>query len=183
MLANPRTVGAVWPTSRRAVRDLLDLGDFSRAKTVLEFGVGAGVYTEGILERLRPDATLLAFEVDDEMASEVSARLSDPRLAVIHDSAENAESYLGDEEKADVIVSSLPFTTLPEGVRENILDLAPRMLAPNNGSMLVLQYSPAISAAIHHRFATVRQRISPMNIPPALLFACEYPIPKNEGIR
>ncbi|MDQ3508761.1 MAG: methyltransferase domain-containing protein [Actinomycetota bacterium] len=174
MISNPRQVGAVWPTSRRAVNDLLDLGDFSRARTVLEFGVGAGVYTEGILKRLHPDAKLLAFEVDGGMAREVSRRLGDPKLEVITDSAENAEEYL-EGSKADIIVSSLPFTTLPESVREDILDLAPRILAPS-GSMLVLQYSPAISAGLLRRFATVKQRLSPINIPPALLFACEDPV-------
>lgn len=175
MLANPRQVGAVWPTSRRAVRDLLDMGDFSRARVVLEFGAGAGVYTEGILERLRPDAKLLAFEVDAGMAREVSARLQDSRLEILPDSAENAEDYLGDDEKADVIVSSLPFTTLPENAREGVLDLAPKILAPE-GSLLVLQYSPKISAGLLKRFATVRQKLSPVNIPPALLFACEDPL-------
>jgi phospholipid N-methyltransferase len=179
MLANPRGVGAVWPTSRRAVRDLLDLGDFSRARTVLEFGVGAGVYTEAILERLRPDAKLLAFEVDGEMARAVAERLEDPRLEIITDSAENAERYLGGA-KADIIVSSLPFTTLPENVREDILDLSRRILAPE-GSMLVLQYSLAVSDGLYRRFATVRQRISPVNIPPAFLFACEAPISGEAG--
>ncbi|MBA2375728.1 MAG: methyltransferase type 11, partial [Rubrobacter sp.] len=129
-------------------------------------------------------ARLLAFEVDDDMAREVAGRLEDPRLTVIHDSAENAEDYLGDgDEKVDIIVSSLPFTTLPEHVREGILDLAPRMLAPNNGSMLVLQYSPTISSGLLKRFATVKQKISPINIPPALLFACEDPVRRNEGSR
>lgn len=175
MLANPRQVGAVWPTSRRAVRDLLDLGDFSRARVVLEFGVGAGVYTEAILERLRADARFLAFEVDQEMARAVSGRLGDPRLEVVNDSAENAGKYLGEGERADIIVSSLPFTTLPEEVREGVLDLSPEVLAPE-GSMLVLQYSLTVSSGLRERFATVRQRISPLNVPPAFLFACEDPV-------
>ncbi len=44
MLSSPRQVGAIWPTSRRAVRGLLDMADLGRARTVLEFGVGTGVY-------------------------------------------------------------------------------------------------------------------------------------------
>ncbi|MGI9050930.1 MAG: rRNA adenine N-6-methyltransferase family protein, partial [Rubrobacteraceae bacterium] len=101
MLAQPRQVGAVWPTSRRAVRDLLDMGDLAAAHTVLEFGVGTGVYTREILDRLGPEATFLAFEIDSKLASAVSRKLRDPRLRVINDSAENAERYL-EGEKADV---------------------------------------------------------------------------------
>ena len=57
MISHPRQVGAVWPTSRWAVRDLLDMGDLPRARTVVEFGVGTGVYTEEILKRLHPEGT------------------------------------------------------------------------------------------------------------------------------
>ena len=87
MITHPRRVGAVWPTSRWAVRDLLDMGDLPRARTVVEFGAGTGVYTEEILKRLHPEGTFLAFEIEPDLASAVAARLKDPRLRVINDSA------------------------------------------------------------------------------------------------
>ena len=173
MLAQPRQVGAVWPTSRRAVRDLLDMGGLPAARTVVEFGVGTGVYTEQIIERLGPDATFLAFEVDSKLASAVSQRLQDPRLRVVNDSAENVEAYLGDE-KADVVVSSLPFTTFPAPLRENIMRLSRHILAPG-GVMLVLQYSPKALPHLKNRFSQIQWRISPLNVPPAFLYACEEP--------
>ncbi len=171
MLARPRQVGAVWPTSRWAVRDLLDMEDLPVARIVVEFGVGTGVYTREILDRLGPDATFLAFEIDPKLASAVSRRLPDPRLRVINDSAENAEAYL-EGEKADVIVSSLPFTTFPAPLRERILDLSRRILSPP-GVMLVLQYSPRVLPHLRGRFSRIRQRVSPLNVPPAFLYACE----------
>src|ERR687896_719593 len=119
MISNPREVGAVWPTSRWAVRDLLDMGDLPRARTVVEFGSGTGAYTEEILKRLHPEGAFLAFELDPDLVSTVTARLEDPRLRVINDSAENVEAYL-EGKKVDIIVSSLPFTTLPADVRRNI---------------------------------------------------------------
>lgn len=173
MLSRPRQVGAVWPTSRRAVRDLLDLGDLSAARTVVEFGVGTGVYTREILARLGLDATFLAFEIDPDLASAVSRRLRDPRLRVINDSAENVGAYL-EGGKADVLVSSLPFTTFPAPLRESILDLSRRNLSPG-GVMLVLQYSPRVLPYLQRRFYRIRRRISPLNVPPAFLYACEDP--------
>ncbi|MEJ7871810.1 MAG: methyltransferase type 11, partial [Rubrobacteraceae bacterium] len=68
-LANPRQVGAILPTSRRAVRDMLDMADFARARTVVELGAGTGVYTEEVISRLHPDARFLAFEVDPDLVA------------------------------------------------------------------------------------------------------------------
>lgn len=178
MLAQPRQVGAIWPTSRRAVRDLLDMHDLPSAHTIVEFGIGTGVYTQEILERLGPDATFLAFEIDPKLATAVSRKLHDPRLRIVNDSAENAEAYL-EGEKADVIVSSLPFTTFPAPIREGIMDISRRILNPN-GAMLVLQYSPQVLPYLQGRFTRIRRRISPLNAPPAFLYACEGPAPVED---
>ena len=90
MIANPREVGAVWPTSRWAVRDLLEMGDLARARTVVEFGVGTGVYTEEVLKQFHPEGTFLAFEIDPDLASAVGARLrarGHPALSELDDAA------------------------------------------------------------------------------------------------
>lgn len=170
MLAHPRQVGAVWPTSRHAVRDLLDLADFESARVVVEFGTGTGVYTREVLERLHPEARFLSFELDPELVTAVSELLEDPRMKVIHDSAENVEDYLGGEE-VDVIVCSLPFTSLPSRLSHDILALSRKVLA-RNGTMLVLQYSTTVLPYLKEYFFPVARRISPLNLPPAFLFAC-----------
>jgi len=173
MLTHPRQVGAVWPTSRRAVNDLLDLADFGSAGTVLEFGTGTGVYTREILRRLRPDGRFLSFELDPHLASAVSARLADPRMRVINDSAERAAEYT-EGERADILVSSVPFTSLPQGISDGIMRTAREVLKPG-GRMLVLQYSNAVLADLKRFFGPVEKRISPVNLPPAFLFACDNP--------
>ena len=171
MISHPRRVGAVWPTSRRAVGDLLDMEDLSRARIVVEFGTGTGVYTEEVLRRLGPDGVFLAFEVDERLAHAVATRLPDPRLTVINDSAEKVELYLSGR-KADAVVSSLPFTTLSAGLKAEILQAARDALRPG-GSMLVLQYSKSILPDLERLFGRIRRRFSPLNVPPAFLYACE----------
>ena len=173
MARTPRTVGAIWPTSKRAVEDLLNMGDLGRARIVVEFGAGTGVYTAGILQRLAPGARFLSYEVDGAMAAAVSRRLPDPRLEVVHASAENVGVHLDAlGSKADVVVSSLPFSTLPAPVRKEILDAARDALAPG-GVFLVLQYSKTVLPQLERRFPRIRRRFSPLNVPPAFLFACE----------
>ena len=59
-LRSPRQVGAVLPTSRWAVRAMLDLAPIEHARCVVEMGAGTGPYTREILTRLRPDARFLS---------------------------------------------------------------------------------------------------------------------------
>lgn len=168
--ANPRQVGAILPTSRQAVRDMLDLGDVPAAGLVVELGAGTGVQTGEILARMGPDARLIALEIDPRLAALLEERYDDPRLQVVADSAEHLQKHL-DGELADVVVCALPFTSLEPGLRRRILESLPRALAPR-GVALVIQYSPLIQSELRRLFPSVRRRISVMNVPPAFLFAC-----------
>jgi phospholipid N-methyltransferase len=169
-VAHPRQVGAVLPTSRRAVRDMLDLADVEGADLVVELGAGTGVQTGEILARLKPGARLLAVEIDPNLATLLQERYDDPRLQVVCDSAENLQEHLAGE-TADVLVCALPFTSLPPDLRRRILDDMPPALGPT-GVMVLIQYSPLIEQELRNRFPTVRRRISVLNVPPAFLFAC-----------
>ena len=176
--ANPRQVGAILPTSRYAVRDMLDLGDVPGAGLVVELGAGTGVQTGEILARMRPDARLVALEIDPALARLLEERFDDPRLQVVCDSAEHLEKHL-DGERADVLVCALPFTSLEPGLRRRILDTLPKALAPR-GTALVIQYSPLIQSELRRLFPTVRRSISPWNVPPAFLFACSQEPDAND---
>ena len=171
--ANPRQVGAVLPTSRTAVRAMLDLADVGSARLVVELGAGTGVATRELLARLGPDARLIAVEIDPRLAGLLTGRLPDPRLEVVVDSAEDLGAHLGGE-RADVVVSMLPFTSLEAGLRRRLLDQLPRALRPG-GTALVIQYSPLVLGELRSRFAAVRTRVTPWNVPPAFLFACTGP--------
>ena len=173
-LAHPRQVGAVLPTSRRAVRDMLDLAPLEDARLVVELGAGTGVYTRELLRRLRPEARLLAFEIDPKLSAALSAEFDDARLRLVTASAEEVEGHL-DGAGVDVLVSALPFTSLPAAVRRRVLDASQAILAPG-GVMLVLQYSPLIRHELERRFASVERRLSPLNLPPAFLFRCTAPV-------
>jgi phospholipid N-methyltransferase len=153
---------------------MLDLARLEDARLVVELGAGTGVYTRELLRRLRPDASLLAFEIDPKLAAALSAEIDDPRLRLLTASAEEVEDHL-DGAGVDVLVSALPFTSLPPAVRRRVLDMCPAILAPS-GVMLVLQYSPLIKNELERRFASVERRLSLLNLPPAFLFRCSKPV-------
>jgi phospholipid N-methyltransferase len=168
--AHPRQVGAILPTSRHAVRDMLDLGDVAGAGLVVELGAGTGVQTGEILARMKPGGRLVALEIDPGLARLIEERFDDPRLQVVCDSAENLREHLSGD-RADVLVCALPFTSLEPGLRRRILDSLPEALGPR-GVALVIQYSPLIQSELRRLFPSVRRRISLLNVPPAFLFAC-----------
>ena len=169
-ITNPRQVGAILPTSRWAVRDMLDMADVPGAGLVVELGAGTGVSTGEVLARMKPNARLIALEIDPQLARLMEERYPDPRLQVVCDSAEHLEQHL-DGARADVLVCALPFTSLELGLRRRILALMPLALAPH-GTAVVIQYSPLIQGELRKLFPSVRRRISPWNVPPAFLFAC-----------
>ena len=172
-VAHPRRVGAVLPTSARAVDDMLDMADVTRAGLVVELGAGTGSHTGRVLRRLGPQARMVAFEIDPALAAAVRAKLPDPRLTVVTGSAEDVVEVL-DGQRPEVVVSALPFTSLPSGVGRTILERTATVLAPG-GTLLVLQYSPLIARELSRLFGTVSRRVSPRNVPPAFLYACRDP--------
>jgi phospholipid N-methyltransferase len=167
---DPRGVGAVLPTSRWTARAMLDLAPMARAERVVELGAGTGPITREILPRLAPGARLLAFEVDEALAGRLAADLPDPRLQVLTDSAATMEAHL-EGRRADVIISAIPFTSLPADVGREILLAARRALA-DDGVFVVLQYSPLIERRLRPLFGSVTRRMSVRNVPPAFLYAC-----------
>lgn len=178
-VTHPRQVGALLPTSRRAVETMLDMAEVDRADLVLELGAGTGSHTRVILDRLAPGARLVSFEIDPAMAQAVREALPDPRLEVVAGSAEDMADVL-DGARPQVVVSALPFTSLPAGVGQRILERAAAVLAPG-GALLVLQYSPLITSKLRGLFGSVRRRVCARNVPPAFLYACREPRVGYEG--
>jgi len=177
-LAHPRRVGAVLPTSGRAVSDMLDMAPLAQAELVVELGAGTGSHTAAVLSRLGPQARLVAFEIDPTLAEALRSKLADARLQVVTGSAEAVEEVLAGQ-RPDVVVSALPFTSLPAGTGRLILERTARVLAPE-GVLLVLQYSPLIVRELSRLFARLDRRVCLLNVPPAFLYACREPLTTNE---
>jgi len=152
---------------------MLDLAPVEAARLVVELGAGTGTHTEDLLQRLGAQAQLLAFEIDPALAAGLHSKLPDPRLRVLTQSAEQLEVVL-EGRRPDVVVSALPFTSLPAGTGRVILQRTARVLAPG-GVLLVLQYSPLLSSELSRLFGEVTRRVSLLNLPPAFLFACREP--------
>ena len=170
---HPRMLGSIVPSSRFLIRRLLDEADWSRARTVVEYGPGVGTITRAILDRMRPDARLVVFETNPDFVHVLRSTFPDPRLDVVEGSAADVEEALAVRGivGADVAVSGIPFSTMPPAVRTSIVSATCRVLRPD-GTFMVYQFSLAVLPDLKRAFSVVRRRFEPLNVPPVLLFYC-----------
>lgn len=170
---HPRMLGSIIPSSSFLIRRLLEPVDWEQARVIVEYGPGVGTITQEILNRLHPDATLVVIETNGDFVDYLNRNLSDPRLKVIAGSAETIEAELErlGLPAADYVVAGLPFSTMPADCRERILAGSQAALAPQ-GSMLIYQFSPKVSSALHQTFSRVESAFEPINIPPARVYFC-----------
>lgn len=170
---HPRMLGSLVPSSRFLVDRVLRRVDWARARVVVEYGPGVGNFTAEILRRMRPDATLVVIETNDEFVRYLKRSLPDPRLRVVPGSAADVAAVLArlGLGRADYVVSGIPFSTMPEDLRVGILR-ATREVLRGDGAFLVYQFSGGVLPDLKRVFTRVEQGWEPLNVLPARLFHC-----------
>jgi phospholipid N-methyltransferase len=171
---HPRMLGSIVPSSRYLIKQLLAPVDWNRARLIVEYGPGVGVITAEVLERMRPDAVVIAIETNPQFVQLLRSSLRDPRLKVVQGSAESVDTILKAQGTgcADYIISGIPFSILPDACRERILRKTCQALKPD-GAFLVYQFSTRVLADLRRTFGRVRRAFEPRNVLPAHLFFCE----------
>lgn len=164
-------VGSIIPTSSRTIQTLLDHADWALARVIVEYGPGTGVFTRELLRRARPDALVIAIDTNATFIAYLEQAIEDKRLICVTGSAADAGVILRQRgiDPADVIVSGLPFSTLPPGVDEAIASATAQTLAPD-GLFLVYQYSRRVMPLLRRHFTSVAEQRVWRCIPPARLF-------------
>lgn len=172
-LRHPGMVGWVLPSSRFLVNEVLKQIDWNKARTIVEYGPGVGAFTKRVLERMRPDAKLVALELNPEFFKYLEASLTDPRLHLFNDSATEIDRVLGQLGlgRADYVISGIPFRTIPHPLRDAIVRKTHSVLEPD-GSFLVYQFSGAVRPYLERVFSRVSRDFELLNVLPARLFYC-----------
>jgi phospholipid N-methyltransferase len=170
---HPRMLGSIIPSSRFLIRDLLRQIDWRRARVVVEYGPGVGNITAEVLRRLRSDGRMIVFETNDDFVQFLRASIPDRRLTVVHGSAADVGRVLEEMglQKADYVISGIPFSTMPDGVGEAIVRATRESLRPG-GRFLVYQFSREVLRFLKGEFREIREAFEPLNILPARLYYC-----------
>ncbi|UAB79621.1 methyltransferase domain-containing protein [Erythrobacter sp. SCSIO 43205] len=166
-LENPGMVGALFPSSRATITGMLKNVDWAKAKLVVEYGPGVGTFTRPILSRLPADAKLIAIDTNAHFIDYLNQEICDPRLQAVLGSAADVERIVKKAgfDKADVIISGLPFSSLPGSLGKQIVEASYRVMAPG-GAFLTYQYRLSARRLTEQVFDRVDTKVTWANIPP-----------------
>jgi phospholipid N-methyltransferase len=170
---NPRMLGSVIPSSRFLVKQLLRNVDWDRARVIVEIGPGVGTISREILRRMRPDATLLVFEINDDFVAHLRQNFGDTRMRILHRSGAEIGSALRELRlgKADYVIAGIPFSIMSDEDRNSVLQNCRDALV-DGGVMLVYQFSGKVRGDLQKLFGRVHRLFEPRNILPAQVFHC-----------
>lgn len=170
---NIKTTGTITRSSRFLSRRMIDSIDFDKARLIFEFGPGDGLITQHILDRMHPDARLLAFEIQDTFCEILEQRIVDPRFQLIKESAEHVSKYIdpASGKYADYIVSAIPFVVLPKELSIDIVQKSKDALR-DDGQFIQMHYSLTLKSMYKRIFPNVKIDFELVNIPPAFVFRC-----------
>lgn len=169
-LRDPQAVGSVVPSSRFLERRILRAADLAQAEVVVELGPGTGGTTRAILAAMPRNARLVCFELDPHFAEKV-ARIGDPRLHVHRGSAADIGEVLAARKlkAADVVISGIPFSTMPEEIGATIAHRVHEALAPG-GRFVAYQFRPKVAEFATPVFGAPSVSMEPINVPPMRVF-------------
>ncbi|MEV8631135.1 methyltransferase domain-containing protein [Streptosporangium sp. NPDC051023] len=183
-LRRQRVVGAIAPSSPALARALSAVVPTSGTPVVVELGPGTGPISEVIRERLAPGSRHLAVEIDADLVAHL--RRTRPWLDTLHGDAADLGKLLAavGVERADAVVSTLPWSLFPGETQERILREISEVLAPA-GAFTTVTYLHALplagARALRRRLRSAFDEVlitGPVwrNLPPGMTYVCRRPV-------
>ncbi|MHC1682039.1 MAG: class I SAM-dependent methyltransferase [Clostridiaceae bacterium] len=174
-IRSPKTVGAVLPSSAYLAEKMVEGIDFKRAKCIVEYGPGTGVFTEKLVENKEEDTVIILIEYNYGFYSILKSKYKNhDNIYVINDSAENMDKYLEKYNipSVDYIVSGLPFASLSKAVSSKILNTTKNILS-EDGRFITFQYTLFKKFFINEFFEEIDVKREFKNFPPAYVLSCK----------
>jgi len=172
-LKYPNMVGWMLPSSSWVVDRVLSEINWGQANVIVEYGPGLGAFTGKLLERMRPDATLIALEINPVFLEVLKNQFTEARLRLVERSAADIASVLREFGfvSADYVISGIPFKPMPHPLRDEIVRRTYSVLRPQ-GRFLVYQLSTVVKPYLENVFAEVKSESELLSLPPARMFYC-----------
>ncbi|MBV9418187.1 MAG: methyltransferase domain-containing protein [Alphaproteobacteria bacterium] len=173
LIANPRNVASVFPSSRSLARKIAEQVDPSGGDLVLELGPGTGAITAALLERgVRPEQLLL-IERDPDFVESLHGRF--PTVSVREGDALDIDAALGAMQRTvAAVVSGLPLLNFPDEVRRKLVDRALDRVVPGGPFVqLTFGLKPPVGESVRWDIHRVGRVYS--NIPPATVWTYTRP--------
>ena len=175
-LDHPKRVGSIVPSSAFLERRLVRVGAVAQARTVVELGPGTGGTTQALLKALPSEGRMLAIEIDHRLVELVRSNIRDPRLIAHRGSAEQISAALAQYglPAPDVVISGIPFSTMPHQVGKKILHEIRSVLAPG-GRFVAYQLRDRVAVLGRDFFGDTQSDIELLNVPPIRVWCWRKP--------
>ena len=166
-IKEPGMVGAVFPSSKATIVNMMKRVEWDKAKLVVEYGPGVGTFTKPLLEHLPQDAQLVAIDTNPHFVEHLGKTITDPRFKAVLGSATDVEQIVHEAgySHADIVISGLPISSLPADVAEDMVEATYRVLKPG-GAFLTYQYRLKARRLTEQAFDRVDKKYVLMNVPP-----------------
>ncbi len=181
-LDNPERVGSVVPSSRFLEKRIVEAADISRAGLVVELGPGTGGTTRAILRALPPEGRLLTIEINPEFSARLAA-IDDPRLINHVGSAVDIDEILAQYGlgQPDVVVSGIPFSTMPPSTAREILSSLWSSLS-YGGRFVAYQFRSHVARFGRELFGSPDVTMELRNAPPMRVYRWLKPVNGHAGV-
>ena len=175
-LERPKEVGSIIPSSRWMERRITRTVDLAQAKLAIELGPGTGGTTKALLAAMAPDAKLLAIEINPGFCQLIQESINDPRLIVHEGSAADIPEALvkHDLGAPDVVLSGIPFSTMPKELGLAILRSVQSSLAPG-GRFVAYQFRDVVHTLGKQVFGPASVQLELLNMPPMRVYRWDTP--------
>ena len=170
-IKHPVMVGSIIPSSDSTVDKMLAPVKWDECDLFVEYGPGVGTFCDAILSRLKPDATLLVIDLNPDFIAYLKRHITDSRFIAVHGSAADVNEIIAAHgfEKANYILSGLPFSTLPGDLGDVIARQTGRAIQ-SGGAFLVYQFRVRARDFMTPYFDRIDNGYSFWNILPCHLF-------------
>ncbi|MFV0423541.1 class I SAM-dependent methyltransferase [Oleidesulfovibrio sp.] len=179
-LRAPSSVGSIWPSSSRLCNVMAQTTLLNSAESIVELGPGSGAITRCIARNKNPDAQFISIEKRPQIYS--ALKKSYPEVHFENACATHLPEILCkyNMQGADMIISSLPWSTLTKHLQNEILESVTASL--NIGGIFLtyayisgffLPHFNSFRSLLHTHFSDVETtRCIWRNIPPAFVYTC-----------
>lgn len=175
-IERPKEVGSIIPSSRFMERRITRTAEIAQSKLIIELGPGTGGTTKALLKAMAPDAKLLAIEINPGFCDLIRETLPDPRLIVHEGSAAEIPEALvkHDLGAPDVVLSGIPFSTMPREIGLSILRTTKESLAPG-GRFVAYQFRDVVHTLGKQVFGPADIQLELLNVPPMRVYRWDMP--------
>jgi|SRR5690606_13383537 len=172
-IKSPLQVGYFLPSSPWLIEAIACTAQLSGKRRVIELGPGTGGTTKGLLAAMDSAAELITVEINPKFIVHLNKTIDDQRLTINDRGAQHLQTIVDKHNWPDVevIISGIPFTTLPKGMDQAIMAAIYATLKPG-GLFIAYQLRDHVSALAEQYFgAPMEKKIEYKNLPPMRIYS------------